>query len=396
MIFQVIDEKDGCYGIYTNGTFIYDRIPDALHGTWDWSHHLIGHNCNYAHVWSGGKTLAQACPEHLKSRLETHERKIKAHIKAHMNAKINISEICLFDMVPEQQLRAYLECKNSICNWVFEETEKPKNYSFLSQTHITCREIAQQNLKIDWELARHLAVKDPKARSIVERFDPARTFVNYNLFGAVTGRLATHPDSFPIMNLKTEHRNILLPKNDWFVELDYNGAEIRTLLSLTKKPQPQEDIHEFHVKEIYRDITTRAKAKERFFAWLYNPNSEDYLTERYYDRQSILTSYYRGGCVHTPFGREIETDDFHALNYLLQSSSSDNCMTQVNKIHRFLRDKRSNVAFAIHDSVVIDLAHGDRNLLPQIRELFEDTTLGKFKVGVKIGKNMGELKEFTW
>ena len=94
MIFQVIDEKDGCYGIYTNGTFIYDRIPDALHGTWDWAHHLIGHNCNYAHVWSGGKTLAQACPEHLKSRLETHERKIKAHIKAHMNAKINISEIC--------------------------------------------------------------------------------------------------------------------------------------------------------------------------------------------------------------------------------------------------------------------------------------------------------------
>jgi len=313
-----------------------------------------------------------------------------------LNAKISIADICLFDMIPEQQLRAYLEAKSSICQWVFEELPKPKNYSFLAQTHETCREIAQQNLKIDWELAKHFAVNDPKARSIVERFDPSRTFINYNIFGAITGRLATQPDSFPIMNLKNEHKSILLPKNDWFVEFDYNGAEIRTLLSLTKKDQPDEDIHEFHMKNIYRDLTTRAKAKERFFAWLYNPNSEDYLTERYYDRKSILSSHYKDGCVYTPFGREIETDDFHALNYLLQSSSSDNCMTQVNQIHRFLRDKRSNVAFAIHDSVVIDLDHNDRQLLPQLRELFADTTLGQFKVGVKIGKNMGELKEFSW
>ena len=71
-------------------------------------------------------------------------------------------------------------------------------------------------------------------------------------------------------------------------------------------------------------------------------------------------------------------------------------MTQVNHIHRFLRDKKSNVAFAIHDSVVIDLAHHERNLLPQLRELFTDTRLGRFKVGVKIGKNMGQLKEFSW
>lgn len=396
MSFQVIDEKEGCYGIYVNGTFVYDRVPNAMRGTWDWSPHLLGHNYDYAHVWSGGKTLAKACPEHLQNRLETHERKVKAQIKSHINAKIDVSGACLFDMVPEQQLRAYLDVKNLVCEWVFNEIPKPKNYNFLSRTHETCREIAQQNLKIDWELANHLAINDPKARSIVQRFDPARTFVNYNLFGAITGRLATQPDSFPIMNLKTEHKGILLPKNDWFVEFDYNGAEIRTLLSLTKKEQPQEDIHEFHMKSIYRDLTTRAKAKERFFAWLYNPNSEDYLTERYYDRQSILTSYYRGGCVHTPFGREIPSDDFHALNYLLQSSSSDNCMTQVNQIHRFLRDKRSKVAFAIHDSVVIDLDHSDRQLLPQIRELFADTTLGKFKVGVKIGKNMGELKEFSW
>ena len=104
------------------------------------------------------------------------------------------------------------------------------------------------------------------------------------MFGSVTGRLTTYPDSFPILNLKTEHRDILMPRNDWFVEMDYNGAEIRTLLSLAEKEQPVEDIHEWNMKNVYRNLVTRDEAKKRFFAWLYNPNSEDYLTSRAYDR----------------------------------------------------------------------------------------------------------------
>ena len=287
MIFQVIDDKDDCYGIYTNGEFIYDRLPSSNGSTWNFSRHLLGGSYNYAFIWNDGKTLAESCPSHLRSRFEAHEKRIKAHIKSHINAKVNVQESCLFDLVPETHLKNYLEVKNEICQYIFENVEKPANYTFLSQTYETIQEIATQNLKIDWELLNHLAVKDPKARSIATRFEPSRTCVNYNMFGSKTGRLTTKPDSFPILNLKSEHKSILLPKNDWFVEFDYNGAEIRTLLSLSNKPQPNEDIHEFHMKNLYRDFGTRAKTKERFFAWLYNSSSEDYLTERFYNKKAI-------------------------------------------------------------------------------------------------------------
>ena len=30
------------------------------------------------------------------------------------------------------------------------------------------------------------------------------------------------------------------------------------------------------------------------------------------------------------------------------------------------------------------------------KEIFEETKLGKFKTGLKIGKNYGQLKEFSW
>ena len=80
----------------------------------------------------------------------------------------------------------------------------------------------------------------------------------------------------------------------------------------------------------------------------------------------------------------------------LQSSTGAGGPKRITGCRGFLRDKKSKLAFAVHDSIVIDLDHNERNLLPQIRELFADTRLGKFKVGVKIGKNMGKLREFAW
>ena len=39
--------------------------------------------------------------------------------------------------------------------------------------------------------------------------------------------------------------------NNIFVQFDLNGAEIRTLLALTSGDHPKEDVHEFHMKNIY-------------------------------------------------------------------------------------------------------------------------------------------------
>ena len=396
MVFQTVDDKRECIAYYSNGEIIYDRIPSNASGTWDWSPHFAGHNIDYAYVWCRGKKIDEICPPETKQRLEVREKKIKSFLNAIIKSKIKLSDVCIFDFIPEAHLKHYLQVKNEICQWVFDNVSKPKNYNFLSQTYETVKEISNKDLQIDWDKLYHYSLTDRKAHSLRKRFDGKRTYVNYDMFGTKTGRMGLVNGSFPILNIKSEHKGIIKPNNDWFVELDYNGAEIRTLLSLSKKQQPDEDIHEFHMKNIYRDFGTRAKAKERFFAWLYNSNSKDYLTERYYDRKTILESHYCDGFVNTPFGRSIESDDFHALNYLLQSTSSDNCMSQVNKIHRFLRDKKSNVAFVVHDSVVIDLDHNERNILPQIKEIFEETKLGKFKTDVKIGKNYGELREFSW
>jgi len=396
MIFQLLDDKQGCFGLYKNGEFIYDRVPHDVTGTWSWSSNLDGLPINYASIYTNGRSLNESCPEHLKVRLEKREQKIKSFINAAMKAKMKIDEFCLFEIIPEQHLRHYCEVKNQICEWVFDKYERPDNHDLIVDLQNMGADISRNPILIDHECLKKHAKTDMKARALVSFLDGQNKPILYDVWGSRTGRLATKTGSFPIMNLKKELADVVIPKNNIFVQFDLNGAEIRTLLSLSTGTHPPEDIHEWNMKNVYRGLVTRDKAKKRFFAWLYNPNSTDYLTERHYNKTMVLKKFYSDGEVYTPFGRKIQADDFHALNYLLQSTSSDNCMQQAVKIYKFIKHTNSFVHSVIHDSMTIDLDLNDRHLLPQIQEIFEDTQLGWFKSSVHVGHNFKDMLEVSW
>ena len=180
-----------------------------------------------------------------------------------------------------------------------------------------------------------------------------------------------------------------------FIELDYNGAEIRTLLSLSGKCQPVQDIHEWNLSNCARNLTTRKEMKERFFAWLYNPNSKDAMIERYYDKE-IAGDYWDGQTVTTPYGRVIESDRHHSLNYLIQSTTNDIVLENAIKIHEFLKERKSRIAFTVHDSIVLDYSETDRGILFEIIKMFEETRFGNFYANVRGGKNYGDLREIKW
>ena len=395
MLFQLMDNKTNCAGTYFDGHFIWDKIPEGITQTWSYSEHLFGRDIDYANLLVSGRSIDDVCPQALRERWEMAKNLIKGHFKGITTAKINVDDVCFYEMVPKKHLQHYFDTKNQITQWVFENHPKPENYYFLKNLQSAVKELKRHPVNLNSFAVYCHSADDLKAKHLYEQFGESTPYVDYDIFGTITGRMTTKRGSFPALNLKRELKKHVRPNNDVFLELDFNAAEIRTMLALQGHEQPEEDIHEWNIKNVFKKDLSRDKAKTKIFAWLYNQQSNAIQSD-YYDREILLERYYKEEVVSTPFGRTIVAPVRKALNYLLQSSSSDNTLERFIRISNFLRATRSHVAFVIHDSVVIDLHESDKRLIPKLKEMFEDTKLGKFKVNCSLGKNLGDMREFKW
>ena len=391
MIFQTLDDKKECVGIYLDGELCFNEpLPSGLSKTWSYSAFLEDLDIQYASIYCGGKSLREACPEALKDRLEAVEKRFMSFVKSFTTSRVSLNENCFYDLVPKKFLLEWCYVRDMICEHVFETYERPKNYDYTLELIKVIEEIKHNRLNIDKKELKLHKVKHMKFLKSLKTINP---YCRFNVWGTKTGRLTTIKNSFPILTLDKEFRSILKPKNDFFVELDFNAAELRTLLSLLGKEQPQEDMHAWNVENIFKGNISRDDAKKRIFAWLYNPESKDRLCEKFYDRETIINKYYDGTKVTTPFGKEIESQERTALNYIIQSTCAENVLKQMIKVSNYLKGTKSHVAFPIHDSIVLDLSVEDKERLPELLEIFSQTDLGKFKVNVSVGTNFGNLKK---
>lgn len=393
MLFQTLDEKNECVAVFRNNQLIWGEVPKDLTKTWKYSQFLKHkQNIQYAYIYSGGKSLDEVCPEYMKVRWLEVFGKLKAYHRSFFEAKINMNENCFYELVPQKFLIEYCKAKNEITEYILNEHKKPENYDFLVEATKMLTEIRYQRLNIDiTPLKRKAHIL--RVREFIKKLKTIQPYVKYNLFGSVTGRLTVEKGCFPLLNLDKNYRSILKPNNDWFVELDYNAAELRTLLALSGKDQPEEDIHDWNANVVYRGAVDREEAKKRVFAWLYNPNSNDFLSNRAYDRGRVKEQYWDGKKVKNPYGREIEASEFHALNYILQSTTNDIILRQAIKIYKMLEGKKTKIAFTMHDSIVLDFSEEDQHMVQDIYDTFAKNDFGVFKTSVKAGKNFGELKD---
>lgn len=389
MYFQALDEKKECNAVYADGQLRYDIEDLTLDRTWAYTEHYDTSDVLYAQIWSLGMTLRQACPENLKEELELLYSKGTAFIKAFATCKVNLNDVCFYDLVPKKYLAQLCEVKNQVSQHVFENFDKPENYNFLVDLTKMVTKISHQNLNLSVD---DLNLASVSGRKLKNKIESGCNSIAYDHWKSVTGRLTTKAQSFPILTLDRRHRHVIRPSNDWIVEIDYNAAELRTLLALNGVSQPKEDIHEWIGETVFKGKKTRDEVKKKVFAWLYNPKASNKKLEAVFKRQDALEEYYYDGHVHTPFGRKIKTTDHKALNYLIQSTTSDLFLRQLVKIDKMLEGRQSFVSFCVHDSAVIDFSDEDRDLIKKIVKVFSDTQFGNFKSSLNAGKDYGNLK----
>jgi len=357
-----------------------------------WRHHpcLEEGSYEYANLYCEGKTLDEVCPAALRDKWEIQTKRLKAFYRAFREAKVDLTEHCFYEQLPPGLLKEYLELKNQITTHVFDTYPKPANYDFLFELTKVVEEIKERKINVDPSILKK-RFAEYKVRQFYKKISHTYPSISYNIFGTKTGRLTTTKGSFPILTIDKSYRSIIRPQNDFFVELDFNAAELRTLLALGEHEQPVEDLHDWNAEHVYRGLLSREESKKRIFSWLYNPSSKDYLSARAYDRKKVLEKYWDGKVVRTPLGREIDADQHHALNYIIQSTTSDLFLDRMIAVHKFLADRKSFISFSIHDSLVIDFAESERNLISDIAQIFSQTIFSDFLTNVREGQNYGDM-----
>ena len=404
MYFQTLDDKAECVGIYANERLIFDadNFPSGIKNTWSYSPYLRGLDVEYASLYLEGQDVWDHIPEYLKDDWEDVNKRLVSFRRSLALSKVSRTENCFFDLVPERFLVDYCEVKNKITKHIFTTINKPKRYDFYKHVSMMLGDIQSREISIDRRLVTSLK-KNPKLKNQAENILTCDPCVKYKQFGTKTGRLSTHKNTFPILTLNRSFRRAILPTNDFFVEIDFNGAEIRTLLGLLGEEQPMIDVHDFHVEEIFDGHNRREAVKTAFFAWLYGSKSAIDATTAsrlasFYDKETILRKYWTDGNIITPYGKTIkDVDKHHALNYLVQSTAAELTLKQALKIDYLLRNRSigSHVCFLIHDAVILDMKNEDKHLIKDAVSLMGSTNFGNFLVNTSSGDTLGSMMEMA-
>mgnify|MGYP003963375455 FL=1 len=402
MIFQTLDDKADCVGIYTNNQLIFDTLefPKGLTATWKYVPYLRGMEIDYATLYLEGRPILSSIPEYLQDDWDDISKKIIAFKRSLAISHVDTLENCFFDLVPSRFLVEFCEVKNKITKHILDSIKKPSRYEFYKYVSMMLTDISHRTVRLDRRKINTYK-QVPKLKSHAETLLTCNPVVDYNQFGTKTGRLTTRKSTFPILTLNKVFRSSVLPQNDFFVELDFNGAEVRTLLGLLGADQPAEDVHEFHLNNIFTGLSTRDEAKVAFFAWLYGSRAaaktpEATALEGFYDKSSLLDVHWKDKTVTTPFRKQIhDVEKHYALNYLVQSTAAELTLKQALKLDHLLRTQGSGsaIAFIIHDAVILDMKKEDEHLLKMLYELMKSTNFGTFSINIKKGQTLGSLRK---
>ncbi len=124
MLFQTLDSKKDCAGIFADGKLYFANIPVNLTKTWSYSAHLKDKNIEYAEIYCNGKSLEEVCPDYLKSDWSHINKKMKAFVSSFIESKVSLEENCFFDLTPQTFLCRYFDLKNKISEHVFQSRQK--------------------------------------------------------------------------------------------------------------------------------------------------------------------------------------------------------------------------------------------------------------------------------
>ncbi len=243
-----------------------------------------------------------------------------------------------------------------------------------------------------------------KPRNPILNTKNSSVYSSYNLYHA-TSRPTNNFNSvnFAAINKAAEYRECFKPKNDFFVEFDFDGYHLRLLADQIEYELSKESAHKQLAKNYFgtEDISEEQylQAKQINFHAIYGKIPEEHKNLRIFkDIQEYIDNMWKsfngkdGYVWNTQSGKQFtnELKEMHPaklMNYMMQSLETSNNITILKNVLRYLRDKKSFITLYTYDAILFDFSKEDgKGTLTDIKTIMENE--GKYPVNFKYSTNL--------
>lgn len=228
-------------------------------------------------------------------------------------------------------------------------------------------------------------------------------YTYYNLYNPTSRPTnAFNSINFAAIPHTTEHRSVIIPKNDSFVEADFDGYHIRLVADLIGYSLDESSAHKqlgklYFNKETLTDEEYK-NTKQINFQAIYGKTPQEYQHLEFFKKletyiASLWETYQEQGVVRIPISNKPLTPKLKDMypkklfNYVLQGLESANNVVILKDVIKLLRTYKTKVVLYTYDSILLDYSEQDGPaLLQQVKEVLSQN--GKFPAHIKESKNL--------
>jgi hypothetical protein len=415
---EVISSNDNYHPLLTTTVAIYLRPLD----------HPEGYIIPISH--DEGLNLSKDCVSDILKEYTTLYTFDKKELMYHFILKDVIDLSLLYSMTSYNRLE--LPRSNSTCNWyynrfhdfkeinaiipiskLFEKCEEnykslqkilqiaiPNGFDFYNKTATSVFfMIERAGLRITYQSFLELF----KPNNPVYSIDNNIIYTSYNLYNTTSRPTnAFNSVNFAAIPKAPEFRKAIIPQNDVFVEMDFDGYHLRLLCEQIGYELTDESAHVqlarlyFGKDEIAED--EYAKAKQINFHAIYGKIPPEYAFLEIFDKiqnyiNGLWKQFKEQGYVEDPISGKRFTQDLpemhpqKLMNYMMQSLETSRNILILKDVLMFLQDKKSSLALYTYDAFVFDFDKSDsKETLESLEKIMNQG--GKYPIKFKYSSNL--------
>ena len=221
-----------------------------------------------------------------------------------------------------------------------------------------------------------------------------KIYTHYNLY-TTTSRPSNTFNSvnFAALNKDDGERMCYMPKNDMFIEIDFQGYHPRLIGEMINFDFPKDR----NTYDLLGELlgVTQQEAKELTFKQLYGGVWSEYQNKSFFKdvlkyTDSIWDTYQHGGsfkCENKIFISDSEMTRSKLFNYIVQSKETSTNVELLELVFNKLEGKKTKLVLYTYDAFLFDYSNEDKGLIQEIVNILD------YPVNIKQGKTYHGLEK---